>query len=85
MTTTHTGRRARALALGAVTVVALALAGCSGTAPGAAATSSCQSAWPPNHVWMPNHPQATSARRTAGTLAPSTPNEARAKTGNGMP
>lgn len=39
MTTTHTGRRARALALGAVTVVALALAGCSGTAPGAAATT----------------------------------------------
>ena len=42
-------------------------------------------AWPPIQVWMPNHPQATSARRIAGTLAPSTPNGARTSTGNGMP
>ncbi len=34
---------------------------------------------------MPNHPHATSARNTAGTFAPSTPNEARAKTGKGIP
>ena len=34
---------------------------------------------------MPNHPQATSARSTAGTFAPRTPNEARTNTGNGMP
>ena len=30
---------------------------------------------------MPNQPQATSARSTAGMLAPRTPNEARTKTG----
>jgi hypothetical protein len=34
---------------------------------------------------MPNHPQATSARKIAGTFEPFTPNEARANTGNGMP
>ena len=34
---------------------------------------------------MPNQPQATRARRIAGTLAPKTPNEARANAGNGMP
>ena len=34
---------------------------------------------------MPNQPQATIARRIAGTFAPSTPNEARAKTGNVIP
>src|SRR5579859_583804 len=43
------------------------------------------SACPPIQHWMPNHPHATSARMTAGTLAPKTPYEARAKTGNGMP
>ena len=34
---------------------------------------------------MPNHPQATSARKTAATFAPRTPNEARANTGKGIP
>ncbi len=34
---------------------------------------------------MPNQPHATPARIRAGRLAPNTPNEARAKTGNGMP
>jgi len=34
---------------------------------------------------MPNQPHATMARSTAGTLAPKTPNEARAYTGKGMP
>ena len=34
---------------------------------------------------MPNQPQATPARIRAGRFAPNTPNEARAKTGNGMP
>ncbi|PVU83111.1 thiamine ABC transporter substrate-binding protein [Cellulomonas sp. WB94] len=43
MTTTHTGRRRRALALGAVTVVALALAGCSGTASGTGTTTGAAS------------------------------------------
>ena len=42
-------------------------------------------AWPPIQVWIPNHPQATSARKTAGTLAPRTPNDARTRTGNGIP
>ena len=34
---------------------------------------------------MPNQPQATPARISAGRLAPYAPNEARATTGNGMP
>ena len=42
-------------------------------------------AWPPIHVWMPNQPQATSARSKAGRLDPYTPYEARAKTGKGIP
>ncbi len=42
-------------------------------------------AWPPIHVWMPNQPQAISARRIAARLAPNTPNDARANTGKGMP
>ena len=40
---------------------------------------------PPNSVWMPNHPQATSARISAGTLEPMIPNEERSMTGKGMP
>ncbi len=32
---------------------------------------------PPIQVWMPNQPQATSARSSAGMLAPSVPKEAR--------
>ncbi len=42
-------------------------------------------ACPPIQVWIPNQPHATIARNTAGTFAPRTPNEARTKTGNGMP
>jgi hypothetical protein len=42
-------------------------------------------AMPPNKVWMPNQPQATSARMSAGTLEPMMPNEERNITGNGMP
>ncbi len=34
---------------------------------------------------MPNQAQAISARRMAGRLAPFRPNDARAKTGYGMP
>jgi hypothetical protein len=34
---------------------------------------------------MPNHPQATIARRIAGTLAPRTPKLARQSTGNDTP
>src|SRR5712692_4105852 len=40
-------------------------------------------ACPPIQVLMPNQPQATRARSTAGTLAPRTPNEARTNTGKG--
>ncbi|MNH30201.1 hypothetical protein D3C79_904820 [compost metagenome] len=40
---------------------------------------------PPNMVWMPNQPQATSARIRQGTLEPMMPNEERSNTGNGMP
>jgi hypothetical protein len=43
------------------------------------------SASPPIHAWMPNHPQATRARISAGTFDPNVPYAARAKTGNGMP
>src|SRR3989454_9772105 len=43
------------------------------------------SASPPIHAWMPNHPQATSARIRAGTFDPIVPYAARANTGKGMP
>jgi hypothetical protein len=43
------------------------------------------SASPPIQAWMPNHPHATSARISAGTLDPKVPYAARANTGNGMP
>ena len=52
---------------------------------GIAAASSVLSASPPIHVWMPNHPQATRARRMAGTFAPFTPKLARHSTGNDTP
>ena len=39
----------------------------------------------PIHVWIPNHPQATTARSTAGTLAPRTPKAARQSTGKEIP
>ena len=42
-------------------------------------------AMPPNSVWMPNQPQATSARISAGTFEPMMPNEERSITGKGMP
>src|SRR2546428_6486480 len=42
-------------------------------------------AQPPIQVGMPNQPHATNARSIAGTFEPSTPNDARANTGNGMP
>src|SRR3954467_13408659 len=53
--------------------------------PGQAATSSVFSARPPIHVWMPNQPQATSARRVAGMFAPRTPKLARHSTGKETP
>ncbi len=37
------------------------------------------------YAWIPNHPHATSARSRAGTFAPVVPNDARARTGNGIP
>ena len=53
--------------------------------PGAKTPSIRKRASPPIQVWMPNQPQATKARRSAATLAPRVPNEARQSTGNGMP
>jgi hypothetical protein len=53
--------------------------------PGHMASSSLKIAQPPIHVWMPNQPQATMARRSEGMFAPRTPNDARAITGNGIP
>src|SRR5215207_8900010 len=46
---------------------------------------SVSSASAPIQVWMPNQPQATSARAIAATLAPRTPKLERTSTGNGMP
>ena len=46
---------------------------------------SASRARPPIQVWIPNHPQATSALAIAAKLAPRTPNEARTKTGKGTP
>src|ERR1041385_1675543 len=43
------------------------------------------SASPPIHAWIPNQPQATIARISAGTFEPSVPYDARAKIGKGMP
>ena len=48
-------------------------------------TSIASIALPPIHDWMPNHPQATTARSSAARFAPRTPNGARRNTGNGMP
>ena len=53
--------------------------------PGHAAAHSASSASPPIQVWIPNQPQATMARRSAGRLAPRTPKLARQSTGNEMP
>src|SRR3954471_4925278 len=43
------------------------------------------SASAPIHVWMPNQPQATSARAMAATFAPRMPKLDRTSTGNGIP
>src|SRR5262245_47116341 len=53
--------------------------------PGMIVLKNVLSASPPIHAWMPNHPHATSARISAGTLDPKVPYAARANTGNGMP
>src|SRR4051812_4875710 len=39
----------------------------------------------PIHVWIPNHPHATSARAIAATFAPRIPKLERTSTGNGIP
>ena len=52
---------------------------------GQTAVRKVRTASPPMKVWMPNHPQATIARSSAGTLAPIVPKLLRASTGNGMP
>ena len=40
---------------------------------------------PPIQVWIPNQPHAITARSRAARLAPRSPKDARANTGNGMP
>jgi hypothetical protein len=52
---------------------------------GQMASRKVRTASPPRYAWMPNQPQATMARSTAGTLAPVVPKDERASTGNGMP
>src|SRR5437667_12904836 len=53
--------------------------------PGMTVLNIVFNASPPIHAWMPNQPQATRARMSAGTFDPSVPYAARANTGNGMP
>src|SRR5688572_1289677 len=53
--------------------------------PGTKDPKNVCSACPPIHAWMPNQPQATRARISAGRFDPTVPYAARAKTGNGMP
>src|SRR5687768_865612 len=53
--------------------------------PGHMRPTSTSMAVAPSHVWMPNHPQATTARSMAGRLAPRVPNDARSRTGNDTP
>src|SRR5258705_630417 len=53
--------------------------------PGMMALKNVFSASPPIQAWMPNQPQATIARISAGTFDPRVPYAARAKTGNGIP
>src|SRR6476620_12656120 len=53
--------------------------------PGTIVLKNVFSASPPIQAWMPNQPQATSARNIAGTFEPRVPYAARANTGNGMP
>ena len=53
--------------------------------PGITAVKNVWRASPPIQAWIPNHPQATSARMRAGRFDPAVPYAARAKTGKGMP
>ena len=53
--------------------------------PGHAAVNRVSSARAAIQVWMPNQPHATTARSTAGTFAPRTPNAARHSTGKEIP
>jgi hypothetical protein len=41
--------------------------------PGTNAAKKVCRAWPPIHAWMPNQPQATMARISAGRFEPSVP------------
>jgi hypothetical protein len=59
---------ARLMSQNAMKQIAVAPASCAHA--GAITPISVLMASPPIQVWMPNHPQATSARRTAATLRP---------------
>ena len=53
--------------------------------PAVSVIISVSSASAPIHVWIPNHPQATSARAIAATLAPRIPKFERTSTGKRDP
>jgi hypothetical protein len=53
--------------------------------PDVSVVISVSSASAPIHVWIPNQPQATSARAIAATFAPRMPKLDRTSTGNGIP
>ena len=67
------------------TANAIALWPLTSAQPDASVIISVSSASAPIHVWIPNHPQATSARAIAATFAPRIPKLERTSTGNGMP
>ena len=67
------------------TANAIALWPLTSAQPDASVIISVSSASAPIHVWIPNHPQATSARAIAATFAPRIPKLERTSTGNGIP
>src|SRR3954449_7056205 len=64
---------------------AIALCPLTSAHPEVSVVISVSSASAPIHVWMPNQPQATSARAIAATFAPRIPKLERTSTGNGIP
>ena len=64
---------------------AIALCPVTSAQPDVSVVISVSSASAPIQVWMPNQPQATSARAIAATFAPRMPKLERTSTGNGIP
>src|SRR3954451_9786583 len=67
------------------TANAIALWPVTSAQPAVSVVISVSSASAPIQVWIPNQPQATSARAIAATFAPRIPKLERTSTGNGMP